>query len=129
LRPLFPLKILTVEGLDETTLGATAAALARSRGVEPRKDLEPERNLLHRADNWPFLESGVPSVGFVFGYDPGTPSERIYRDWYRDRYHHPMDSLKTPFDPVAARDFNRFFYQLVETVADAPDKPALRPQR
>ena len=123
LRPLFPLKILTVEGLDESSLGETAAAVARSRGVEPRKDSEPERNLLHRADNWPFLEAGVPSVGFVFGYDPGSKSEQIYRAWYKDRYHHPMDSLATPFDPVAARDFNRFFYTLTETVADAPEKP------
>ncbi|HWE44573.1 MAG TPA: M28 family peptidase [Caulobacteraceae bacterium] len=129
LRPLFPLKILTIEGLDETTLGRTAAEIARRRGVEPRKDMEPERNLLHRADNWPFLESGIPSVGFVFGYDPGTKSERIYRAWYKDRYHHPMDSLATPFDPIAARDFNRFFYDLTETVADAPAKPSLLPRR
>ncbi|HEY3814149.1 MAG TPA: M28 family peptidase [Caulobacteraceae bacterium] len=126
LRPLFPLKIMTVEGLDESSLGQTAADVARSRGIEPRKDVEPERNLLHRADNWPFLESGVPSVGFVFGYDPGTKSEQIYRAWYRDRYHRPMDSLATPFDPIAARDFNRFFYALTETVADAPTKPTLR---
>lgn len=126
LRPLFPLKILTVEGLDESSLGQTAAAVARSRGIEPRKDREPERNLLHRADNWPFLESGVPSVGFVFGYDPGTKSEQIYRAWYRDRYHRPMDSLATPFDPIAARDFNRFFYQLTETVANAAERPSVR---
>ena len=123
LRPLFPLKILTIEGLNETSLADTAASIARSRGVEPRRDSEPERNLLHRADNWPFLESGVPSVGFVFGYDPGTKSEQIYRGWYKDRYHRPLDSLATPFDPIAARDFNRFFYVLTETVADAPDKP------
>ncbi len=129
LRPLFPLKILTIEGLGETSLGDTAAALARSRGVEPRKDLEPERNLLHRADSWPFLDAGIPAVGFVFGYDPGTRSEQIYRAWYKDRYHRPMDSLATRFDPIAARDFNRFFYALTETVADTPEKPVLRSRR
>lgn len=127
LRPLFPLKILTVEGLGETTLGDTARTVANGMGVQVRPDLEPERNLVRRADHWPFMQIGVPAVGFVFGYDPGTDAERRYRDWYAVRYHRPQDSLATPIDPQAAADFNRFFYTLTETVADAPERPAWLP--
>jgi Peptidase family M28/PA domain len=123
LRPLFPLKVLTVEGLGETSLGESARAVAKGMGIAVRPDLEPERNLVRRADHWPFLQIGVPAVGFVFGFDPGTPAERIYRQWYRDRYHRPLDSLATPIDPKAARDFNRFFYALTEAAADAPERP------
>lgn len=127
LRPLFPLKILTVEGLGETSLGETARTVAAAMGVVVRPDLEPERNLVRRADHWPFMQIGVPAVGFVFGYDPGTEAERRYRDWYEVRYHRPKDDLETPIDPKAAADFNRFFYTLAETVADAPAAPAWLP--
>ncbi len=127
LRPLFPLKILTVEGLGETTLGETARRVASGMGVETRPDLEPERNLVRRADHWPFMQIGVPAVGFVFGYDPGTEAERRYRDWYTLRYHRPQDDLGTPIDPRAAADFNHFFYTLTETIADAAERPAWLP--
>lgn len=124
LRPIFPLKLLTVHALDDTTLGDDARAVANSLGIEVQKDPEPERNLLRRSDQWPFLESGIPATAFVFGYKPGSRSEQIYRQWYRTGYHKPQDDLKQPMDFKAAADFNRFFYQLVERVADEPSAPA-----
>ena len=125
LRPLFPLKLLTVHALNDTTLGADARAVAASMGVAVQTDPEPERNLNQRADHWPFLRMGVPATGFVFGYAPGTEAERRYREWYRTRYHRPQDDLRQPWDPVAARDINRFFYALTARVADAPERPRM----
>jgi hypothetical protein len=127
LRPLFPLKILTMHAVDDTTLGATAKAVAGGMGVEIRPDLEPERGLLRRADHWPFLQIGVPATGFVFGYDPGTEAERRYREWYQTRYHRPQDDLSQPWDPQAAADFNTFFYRLTAAVADADQRPHFLP--
>jgi Peptidase family M28/PA domain len=124
LRPLFPLTILTAEAIDETTLGATAKAVGAGMGIELRPDREPERNLLRRADQFPFLKAGVPAISFVFGFDPGTDSEKKYREWYEVRYHRPQDDLTQPMDFGAATKFNAFFYRLVETVADAPERPA-----
>jgi hypothetical protein len=126
LRPLFPLKILTMHALDDTTLGDTARQVAGGMGVEIRADREPERNLNQRADHWPFLQIGVPATGFVFGFDPDTEAERRYREWYRVRYHRPQDDMTQPLDFQAASDFNRFFYALTETVADAPERPAFK---
>jgi Zn-dependent M28 family amino/carboxypeptidase len=127
LRPLFPLKLLTVTALAESSLGATAARVAESLGIRTRADPEPERGLIARSDHYSFLLVGVPAVGFVFGYEPGSEAERRYREWYRTRYHRPQDDLAQPVDFQAAGDFNRFFYKLAETVADAPERPAWTP--
>lgn len=123
-RPLFPLKILTVHAVNDTTLGAAVRGVAGPMDIEVRTDREPDRHLNQRADHWPFLGIGVPATGFVFGYDPGTEAETRYREWYHTRYHRPQDDMTQPIDFQAAQDFNTFFYRLTETVADADQRPA-----
>jgi hypothetical protein len=125
LRPLFPLHILTVPGIDRTSLGEIARQVAAKQHIELRDDREPERHLLQRADNWPFLRAGIPAIGFVFGFDPGTDAERRYRHWYEVQYHRPQDDVTQPMDFDAARDFDRFFYNLTEAVANAPQRPVV----
>ena len=129
LRPLFPLHILTVPGIDLTSLGQAAKEVAAKQRIELREDREPERRLLRRADNWPFLKAGIPAIGFVFGFDPGTDAERRYREWYELRYHRPQDDVSQPMDFDAAKDFNEFFYRLTDAVADAPQRPVIYPQK
>ncbi len=124
LRPLFPLKILTMHAIDDTTLATNVRRVAAGMGIEIRPDLEPERNLNQRTDHWPFLRTGVPGTNFVFGFDPGTESERRYREWYQVRYHRPQDDMGQPLDFGAARDMNTFFYRLTEDVANADERPA-----
>ncbi|HEY8004297.1 MAG TPA: M28 family peptidase, partial [Phenylobacterium sp.] len=124
LRPLFPLDILTELAVDDTSLGHSARLLAASMNIRIQADPEPERGLLQRADHWPFMQAGIPATGFIFGYEPGTEAERRYREWYRVRYHRPQDDLTQPMDFEAAGKFNRFFYQLAESVADADQKPS-----
>lgn len=125
LRPLFPLKILTALAVHDTTLGETATKVAALEGIEVREDREPERGLLRRADHYPFLKAGVPAIGFVFGFDPGSDAEKRYRRWYEVQYHRPQDDLTQPIDFQAALSFNVFFYRLVETVANDPERPRL----
>ncbi len=127
LRPIFPLKILTMEGIADSTLGATARRVASSSHIELRPDREPERNLFRRADNYNFVRAGVPIASFIFGYNEGTPEQRAYRDWYATRYHKPQDDLTTPIDWEAAAKLNRFFSDLALAVADAPDRPQWSP--
>jgi Zn-dependent M28 family amino/carboxypeptidase len=126
LRPLFPLKILTAEAIDDTSLGDAARTVGAGMGITLRADSEPERNLLRRADQYPFLRIGVPAISFIFGYDPGTDAERRYREWYNVRYHRPQDDLTQPMDFDAAAKFDQFFYNLTETVANAPARPAFK---
>jgi hypothetical protein len=127
LRPLFPLDILTAEALADTTLGETARAVAAPLHIEIRADAEPERNLLFRADQYPFLTIHVPAISFIFGYDANTDAERRYREWYQVRYHRPQDDLTQPVNFDAATKFDKFFYALVETIADADQRPAMYP--
>ena len=69
------------------------------------------------------MQIGVPAVGFIFGYENGTPEEAIYRRWYLERYHSPADDLQQPWDPAAAAKFNDFFGRVVESLADAAERP------
>ena len=128
LRPLFPLDILTMLAVNDTSLGATVRQVAAPMGIRIQSDPEPERGLLQRADHWPFLQQGVPATGFIFGYVPGTEAERRYRLWYRTRYHPPADDVTQPMDFAAAQKFNSFFYRLVEAVADADTRPSILPE-
>jgi Peptidase family M28 len=125
LRPLFPLRILTAEALSDTTLGETARSVAAPMQIEIRADAEPERNLLSRADQYPFLTIHVPAISFIFGYDPNTDAERRYREWYQVRYHRPQDDLTQPVDFTAAAKFDRFFYNLVEAIGNDPARPSI----
>jgi hypothetical protein len=127
LRPLFPLELLTVHALDDTSRGDDARAVAESLGIAVQRDPEPERQLLQRSDHWSFLQAGIPATNFVFGYRPGTESERIYRQWYREGYHTPKDDLRQRIDWKAAADFNRFYYALVARVAGQDSAPVWKP--
>jgi hypothetical protein len=124
LRPIFPLELMTVHARTDTTLGADATAIATAQGIRVQDDPEPERDLLRRSDHWSFLQAGIPAVNFVFGYEPGSRSEEIYRQWYRTGYHRPQDDVLQLMDWQAAADFNRFFYALVDRVANQPEVPA-----
>jgi hypothetical protein len=127
LRPLFPLNLLTTSAIDDTTLGATAKAVAAPMGIVLQPDKEPERGLLRRADNFPFLRIGVPAISFIFGYEPGTEAERRYREWYQVRYHRPQDDTTQPLDFDAAAKLDQFLYTLTETLADTPVRPTFTP--
>lgn len=123
LRPIFPLRTLTTLALDQSTLGDTVKSVAKTMDIRVQPDPEPQRNLLRRSDHWNFMQIGVPAVGFVFGYEKGSPDETVYREWYARRYHSPLDDLNQPWLPAAAAKFNDFFEKLVVTIADAPLRP------
>jgi len=127
LRPIFPLKTLTTLALEDSTLGDTVRKVASSMDIRIQPDPEPERNLLRRSDHWNFMGIGVPAVGFIFGYEKGTPEEAVYRRWYAERYHSPADDLKQPWDPAAAAKFNDFFGALVKEIANSAERPKWNP--
>lgn len=121
--PLFPLKWLEVQGLNESTLGGDIRAVAEAAGVNVQADKEPNRNRFIRSDQYSFIKKGVPALAFKFGYIPGGEEERKFKDWYSKRYHGVSDDLSQPVDLAAAAQFNALLQSLAIRVADAPAAP------
>ena len=121
--PLHSLKYLEVQGVQESTLGGDIRAAAQANGVEVQTDKEPERNLFIRSDQYSFIRAGVPALAFKFGYLPGSPEEKLHKDWLKNRYHAPSDDINQPVDKAAAGKFNVIIEQLLERVADASSRP------
>jgi len=121
--PLHALHYIEVQGLAESSLGDDIRTVAQQAGVEVQPDKEPQRNLFIRSDQYSFIRKGVPALAFKFGYLPGSPEEKLHKDWLKDRYHAPSDDLKQPVDKTAAAQFNQIILTLVERVANAGARP------
>ena len=121
--PLYPLKVIEVQGLTESTLGEAVAAAAKELGVEVQTDREPDQNRFIRSDQYSFIRRGVPALAFKFGYEKGSKEETMRREWVRDVYHKPNDDLTQPVDIEAAARFNRVILGLLQRVANDNARP------
>ncbi len=121
--PLYALKVLEVQGLAESTLGGQIRAAAAELGVAVQTDREPEQNRFIRSDQYSFIRRGVPALAFKFGYEFGSPDEKIRQAWVRERYHKSGDDLNQPVDRESAARFDRIIMGLLERVADDPARP------
>jgi hypothetical protein len=121
--PLYPLKVIEVQGLVESSLGDTVRLAAKDLGVDVQTDREPEQNRFTRSDQYSFIKRGIPSLAFKFGYEFGSPDEKTRRAWVRDVYHKPNDDLKQPVDTDAAAKFDRVILDLLQRVANDPARP------
>ena len=93
--PLYPFRILTVYGLDESTLGDDARAVGTQMGIKVQPDPEPLR--------LSFMLHGIPSVMVDIGNEQG--------------------SKEAPIDKDAAAKFNDLVMQLILRVANENAKP------
>ena len=125
--PLFPLKYLEVQGLGESTLGDDVTAVAKEAGVITQADKQPDHVRFIRSDQYSFIKKGVPSLAFKFGWLPGTPEEKLFNDWYKERYHGVKDDTSQPVDAAAAAQFNAILEKLALRVANADSRPTWKP--
>ena len=121
--PIYPLKILTVYGLDESSLGGMVRDVAQPEGVQVQSDPEPLRNAFIRSDQYNFIRQGIPSVAMGVGFKPGSPEAATHKQWLTERYHAPSDDLNQPVDLAAAGKFEDIVQALAMKVADAPRRP------
>ena len=121
--PLFPLKTVIVQGLEESDLAQDLQRAARPLGVEVLSDPEPERNAFTRSDQYSFIKTGVPSLSLKVGFLKGSPEHETVKRWRTERYHAPSDDLAQPVDRQAAEDFGKLYVEVVAGVANRATRP------
>ncbi len=121
--PIHPLRLLTIQGLEESTLGDDIRKTAAKMNIGVQKDPEPDRNAFIRSDQYSFIRTGVPALAFKFGFTVGSPEEKLHKDWRTQRYHAPSDDLQQPIDLEGAGRFNLLLTDLTATVANNPQRP------
>jgi len=126
--PLFPLRLLEVQGLGESTLGNDVRAAAQLNDIEVQFDKQPDENRFIRSDQTSFVKYGIPALAFKFGWLAGSPEQKTFNDWIHDRYHHPSDDLKQTIDREAAVHFDRVLLTLTRRVANSRTAPEWYPE-
>jgi Zn-dependent M28 family amino/carboxypeptidase len=121
--PIVPLKILRIQGIQESDLGSSAAKIAESMGIKPIADPEPLRNAFIRSDQYSFIKKGIPAVKADVGFELGTPEQQIFKDWLTNRYHAPSDDVNQPVDLQAAAAYEEFTRRLLITTANDAARP------
>jgi Zn-dependent M28 family amino/carboxypeptidase len=125
--PIVPLRLLTVLGLDDSDLGDRVREIAQSLGVRVQPDPEPLRNLFVRSDQYNFIRHGVPSVIMSVAPEPGSPEQKIFKDWLTQRYHAPSDDVDQPVDLAAAAKYEEIVRALLINVANGDHRPEWKP--
>ena len=126
--PIVPLKVLTVYGLAESDLGDRVTKVAGDLGIRVQPDPQPVRNSFIRSDQYNFIKRGVPSLAMGVGFDPGSPEQKLFKDWLTERYHAPSDDTSQPVDLSAAAGYEEVMLRLVRDVANDPQRPGWKAQ-
>jgi Zn-dependent M28 family amino/carboxypeptidase len=125
--PIVPLKLLTVLGLDDSDLGDRVRDIAQSQGVKVQSDPEPLRNLFVRSDQYNFIRHGVPSVIMSVAPEPGSPEQKLFKDWLTQRYHAPSDDVNQPVDLAGAAKYEEIVRALLINIATDRHRPEWKP--
>jgi Zn-dependent M28 family amino/carboxypeptidase len=122
--PIIPLKLLTVQGINESDLGNLAREAAESLGVKVQPDPEPLRNLFVRSDQYNFIRHGVPAVAMGVAPDPDSPEQKkLFKGWLTQRYHAPSDDVNQPVDLAAAAKYEEIVRALLISIANDDHRP------
>lgn len=125
--PIVPLKVLTVYGLNESTLGDDLKAVAEKEGVPVQADPQPLRNIFIRSDQYSFIRVGIPSVMMDVGATEGSPEAKVREAWLKERYHGRADDTKQPVNLEAAGKYEEVERAFVVAVANAEHRAEWKP--
>jgi Zn-dependent M28 family amino/carboxypeptidase len=125
--PIVPLKVLRVQGINDSTLGERAAVIAQSFGVKAIADPEPLRNLFVRSDQYNFIRHGIPSVIMDVFYEANSPESKTFKDWLTERYHAPSDDIDQPVDLHTAALYEEIVRRLLVDTSNASERPQWKP--
>lgn len=121
--PIVPLKILRVQGINDSTLGDDVTAIAKSFNVKAVSDPEPLRNLFVRSDQYNFIRHGIPSVIMDVFYEADSPEAQTFQTWLTQRYHAPGDDTDQPVDLHSAALYEQIVRRLLLETANNSQRP------
>jgi hypothetical protein len=121
--PLFPLRLVTVLGLDESDLGDEVRAAAKPLGIAVQRDQQPERHIFIRSDQYNFVRQGVPAIMVDVAAPSGTREADTLKRWLSERYHAPSDDAGQPVDLAAAAAYERLMFTVAEAIANRDERP------
>ena len=127
--PIVPLKVMTIQGLDESSLGASAREVAQAHGIKAQADPEPQRNIFIRSDQYSFVRHGVPSIMMDVAPEPGSPEVQIFKDWRTERYHAPSDDTNQPVNLDTAAKYEEIVRDLLIEYRKPTPASALEPRQ
>jgi Zn-dependent M28 family amino/carboxypeptidase len=121
-----PVKDIVPIGGEHSTLGDTAARVAKSMGLLISPDPQPEEVVFVRSDQYPFVKRGVPAIYVGSGYKAVDPRFDIQAEavkWEETIYHSPKDDMSQPIDFTVGATVAKFNYLLGLDVANAASRP------
>jgi hypothetical protein len=100
-----------------------AAQVAQQHGIKAQPDPEPQRNSFIRSDQYNFIRRGIPALAMKVGFEPGSPEQKIFKDWLTQRYHAPSDDLSQPVQLEAAAKYEEIIQDLLLRAASDQQRP------
>lgn len=121
-----PTRDMGISGSERTTLGATAAAVAKAMGLAVAKAQPDTGGGYFRSDHFSFAKEGIPAFSIESGRDflGDTKAQKAKADGYDQRYHQPSDEYDPAWDLRGMAQMGQFTLELGYAVADAPTMPA-----
>lgn len=115
-------------GAELSTLGRTAADVAKQMGLRMMPDPYPEEGFFLRADNFPFAHAGVPALYMALGTDAeGQPAGFVdgkIKEYLEKHYHRPSDDYETVvIDLRGAVQYAHFVRDVTIAVARVKGRP------
>lgn len=120
-----PTRDIGLPGADRTTLGATAAGVAKAMGLAVEKAKPDIGGGYFRSDHFSFAKVGIPAFSIESGSDflGDAKAQKARSDSYDQRYHQPSDEYDPAWDLRGMAQMGQFTLELGYAVADAPKMP------
>jgi hypothetical protein len=118
-------------GYGTSGIDAVVDKYAGEQGRTVKPDLEPERGMFYRSDQFNFAKIGVPvlylSVGQDFIGKPGGWGKDMMQDWIKVNYHQPTDEYNPDWDMSGQIEDLNLLFRVITDIADADRMPEWKP--
>ncbi|HET8901373.1 MAG TPA: M28 family peptidase, partial [Holophagaceae bacterium] len=121
-----PTRDIGLPGADRTTLGATAAKVAKAMGLAVAKAQPDTGGGYFRSDHFSFAKVGIPAFSIESGSDflGDAKAQKARNDSYDQRYHQPGDEYDPKWDLRGMAQQGQFTLELGYAVAGSAPMPA-----